>query len=1161
MSTLVALKRFRGVMAFLSIGILLLSVFPLAGEIKPVKAEGHTVTKIWAMMFGGFASMSDGTLWVWGDINELAYGDPQPKLVNGIQDVEQVAGYGKSYALKKDGTLWALGRTPAQVQGISQVAKIAVGDNFTLALKKDGTVWAWGNNVYGQLGIGNKEPRETPTQVSGLNQVKDIANGMDHALALREDGTVWGWGTNFYGELGDATSEIRLAPAQIKNLTGIKQIAAASSQSFAVKEDGTVWGWGYNGSDKLLGGDETFQTQPTQIKGLPPIAQISAGNYHTLALSDKGDVYNWGDPLSVIHYGYSEGTGPYKVDQLSNIVSIQAGEGFSLAMTKEGAIWGWGKNEKGQLGNGEKSDVYPDATRSLLGAGPQVNWSFKSEPDHQYGPIEIPLNTRVEPSSINYDNIELMDSRGLKVHFELEATDMQITLYPKVRLIVGEAYVVRIEGLKALWGQEMEKPFEVIFSPSLGASPLAHESLLSAGANHSILRDSIGYLLAWGDNSKGQLGDGTTLQRSVPVPIDLPKRMITVAAGGSHTLALDEEGKVWSWGDNSSGQLGNTQELLSSTPHVIEELNEIIAISAGEEHSLALKKDGTVWSWGGTPSQVPLLKDVIAISAGAYYNLALKQDGTVWAWGSNAAGQLGTGDKVDSSVPTQVKGLINVHDISAGWSHSAAVLEDGTVWGWGSNEVGQLAQDTMNESLEPVRIPGLSEVKALDAGEDFTLALKKDGSLWAWGLNDLNQLGNGSDVEFQTKPVPIPIPNAIPNLDPDPNTTPSTTPSTTPIQGMKHPKIAAFAAGGAHALAQTEKVEVRDNAIVYQKQWLYGWGYNFSGQVGDGSMYHRPEPSESALTNQEVFYRLAGQNRNETAIEVSNQGWSYGASTVVLARNDDFPDALSGAPLAHGLNAPILLTDSKTLSPETRTEIERLAPRYIVLLGSEGALSREIEEELGKKYEVIRLGGTDRYETSAQIAEYMKERELIQEPKAVLAYGENFPDALAVSSFAAYQEIPILLTPHDELPNAVQDSLAQLKVKQTVIVGGTGVVSEKVASQVPQPIRYAGQDRYETALEIVQNMGADLKQVYIATGENYPDALTGSALAARTNSPILLVNQNLPDKFSTPFEKQENRRRSIFILGGKGVVSEEIKTQLEEMFLTVSGPERNRLAP
>ncbi|NLI94101.1 MAG: cell wall-binding repeat-containing protein [Peptococcaceae bacterium] len=245
-----------------------------------------------------------------------------------------------------------------------------------------------------------------------------------------------------------------------------------------------------------------------------------------------------------------------------------------------------------------------------------------------------------------------------------------------------------------------------------------------------------------------------------------------------------------------------------------------------------------------------------------------------------------------------------------------------------------------------------------------------------------------------------------------------------------------FSAGGGHNLFDP------DNKIS-------GWGLNNDGQIGDGSTYHCSQPQTAVLEDGSIYYRLGGSNRIETANMVSLERWNYGANAVVLARDDDFPDALTGAPLAKAVDAPILLTNKEKLTPETKSEIERLNPVVIYILGSTGAVSDQIEKELTVNYKVIRLGGNDRYETSANIAKYLDWNKLNTKGQAIIAYGGNFPDALAVSSVAAFQKIPILVKQsHVKIGKSGKKQLLLGMMRYTMDINDTNIFSFEYAMKI-----------------------------------------------------------------------------------------------------------------
>jgi alpha-tubulin suppressor-like RCC1 family protein len=199
---------------------------------------------------------------------------------------------------------------------------------------------------------------------------------------------------------------------------------------------------------------------------------------------------------------------------------------------------------------------------------------------------------------------------------------------------------------------------------------------ISAGAFNTVALKYDGTVWAWGLNSSGQLGDGTTTDRTIPGQVGVSGSFLTdviaISAGFvSHAVALKSDGTVWAWGSNSYGQLGDGTTMNRMIPVQVSGLTGVKEISAGDSHTVAIKNDGTVWAWGlnssgqlgdGTDinrnAPVPIFGfpvDGKVISAGDWHTVALGNDGTVWAWGLNFSGQLGDGTDINRNAPIQVR--------------------------------------------------------------------------------------------------------------------------------------------------------------------------------------------------------------------------------------------------------------------------------------------------------------------------------------------------------------------------------------------------------------------------------------------------------------------------------------------------------------------------
>ncbi|WP_456093736.1 S8 family serine peptidase [Ornithinibacillus halophilus] len=309
-----------------------------------------------------------------------------------------------------------------------------------------------------------------------------------------------------------------------------------------------------------------------------------------------------------------------------------------------------------------------------------------------------------------------------------------------------------------------------------------------------------------------------------------------------------------------------------------------------------------------------------------------------------------------------------------------------------------------------------------------------------------------------------------------------------------------------------------------------------------GKVTGKSDVVKVSVVPEEPVQRLSGEIRYDTAIAISQAGWSQ-ADTVVLSRGLEFADALAGVPLAEKLNAPILLTRSDELYADTLAEIERLGASKVVVLGGTGAISDDVTAELeASGLDIERLAGETRYETAALIAEKVAPNGSEQ---VVVASGRDFPDAMSVAAHAANEGMPILLTRPNELPAATSTAIENLGTTDTLIVGGYDVVTDEVASALPGVDRVRGEDRYATNLAINDYFGLESRHVFVATGKEFADALTGAVLAAKHNSSILLVDDQVSDGLSDFITENGSLQMTIF--GGTVAIDEEVYDQLQQL--------------
>ena len=263
----------------------------------------------------------------------------------------------------------------------------------------------------------------------------------------------------------------------------------------------------------------------------------------------------------------------------------------------------------------------------------------------------------------------------------------------------------------------------------------------------------------WGDNTSGQLGDGTSTQRLTPTRVGAWANWVSVTVGFYHSCGVWADGTAWCWGDNTSGQLGDGTTDGRLTPTRVEGPSNWVSLAAGESHSCGVRADGTAWCWGdntsgqlgdGTttrrlaPTQVGASSDWVSVTVGWYHACGVRADGTAWCWGENSNGQLGDGTTTRRLAPTRIGGSSDWASLTTGLFHSCGLKAEGSSWCWGDDGTDVLG----DERLSPIRVGASSDWTTLSAaGWAHSCGLNTAGSVWCWGYNDWGQLGDGTTIQ------------------------------------------------------------------------------------------------------------------------------------------------------------------------------------------------------------------------------------------------------------------------------------------------------------------------------------------------------------------------------------------------------------------------------
>ena len=448
-----------------------------------------------------------------------------------------------------------------------------------------------------------------------------------------------------------------------------------------------------------------------------------------------------------------------------------------------------------------------------------------------------------------------------------------------------KGYAVEVRAPATDWPLFVDPSVRQALRQKVGGKNFA--VMVGGGASHSLALMADGTVKAWGLNGWGELGDGTTTDKSIPVAVSGISSAVAVTAGNVHSLALLADGTVRAWGGNDHGQLGDGTTALRSTPVAVTGISNAVAVAAGELHSLALLADGTVRAWGynsfgeigdetttnrWSPVQVVNITNAVAIAGGGYHSLALLADGTVKGWGNNGLGQLGDASILQRTSPVMVcnvgaaagtcaaNPLSNVVAIAGGSYHSLAVLSDGMVRAWGANNYGQLGDNTIVARRTPVQVLSITNTVAVAGGVDHSLAVLADGTVRAWGWNVYGQLGDNTTTTRYNPVAVTGITNAVAVTTQGPHS------------------LALLADGTVKAWGGNNKGQLGDGTTTNRNRWIRtvgigyrapsaatgighslllqadgtvnAWGWNIFGQQGDGTTTTRPTPLLlSGITN------------------------------------------------------------------------------------------------------------------------------------------------------------------------------------------------------------------------------------------------------------------------------------------------------------------------
>ena len=376
------------------------------------------------------------------------------------------------------------------------------------------------------------------------------------------------------------------------------------------------------------------------------------------------------------------------------------------------------------------------------------------------GDEQITVTWNTTPGASAY-RVRATDAEGNPVG-DTPATTRD-TNYVLSGLVNGTTYHVQITALNSSG--------ESSASQSVSITPTRLLDVALASTHLCALR-STGNLWCWGNNQKGQFGNGSTSTElsTVAQLVRSADSWTSTAAGIFHSCGTKQDGSLWCWGENGLGQLATTVVDGATEPRGVDLPEPDVAkVTSGAtaQHSCALTAQGSLWCWGGnffgqvgndssnssaSPARIGEADAWRNVAVSSLHTCGIKKDASLWCWGANFMGQLGDGSFTDRLAPTQIGTEKTWRAVSASVANTCAIEAGGALWCWGFNDAGQIGDGTLDLRGAPVLVAGDASWREVAAGTAFTCGIRDDASLWCWGGNGHGELGDGTN-ENRTEPT------------------------------------------------------------------------------------------------------------------------------------------------------------------------------------------------------------------------------------------------------------------------------------------------------------------------------------------------------------------------------------------------------------------------
>jgi len=561
-----------------------------------------------------------------------------------------------SYGQVGDGTTTTR-TTPVVIDSGTSYISVAQSGSTTCGVTSAGELKCWGYNLYGQVGDGTTTNRTTPTVIdSGVSYTSHIIFGSAHACGITSSGVLKCWGSNSSYQLGDGTTTNRLTPTLIDSGVTYSEVSASMTNSCGITTAGILKCWGGANFGSTA-------TTPTVFDAGILYSKITTTSwYATCGITTAGVLKCWGEGSYIGNSSLIASTAPVAIDTSTSYAQVGNKDAFTCGLTTSGQIKCWGDDINYSLGDGLRG----------------------------YYSTPTTITTDYKLASVSNSD--------------------------EFNCFISTAGRLRCWGVNDYGQIGIGSSALSIDSPSEVDSSLTY-SKVSTGRRFSCAITTGQKLKCWGYNLYGQLGDGTNTARTVPVEIDASNSYDHIELSNRYmACGLTTSGVLKCWGQNDYGQLGDGTTTNRTTPTVIDSGVQYSQISVGgNSFACGITAAGVLKCWGRNSNQLgdgtttdrttPTVIDsgvsYISISSGQYGSCGITTAGVLKCWGPNLAGEVGDGTTTSKSSPVVIDSGTSYESVSVGYSHTCAKTTAGVYKCWGDNTYGQLGDGTTTQRLTP----------------------------------------------------------------------------------------------------------------------------------------------------------------------------------------------------------------------------------------------------------------------------------------------------------------------------------------------------------------------------------------------------------------------------------------------------------------------------